>query len=81
MPRPKCIDCESYKLERIIDEKSHMIHHVHVCTNPEFAHVVTGTPVPAEHARQFEVFCGLEGKGFKQRADEPINKSLIAIEK
>ena len=81
MPLPKCIDCKSYKLERIPDQQTRQILHLHVCQHAECAHPVTGTGVPAEQARQMERMCGWDAKYFEKREDEaPATSNVIKLE-
>ena len=68
MSYPFCVNCQYYKDETVVNQNRLM--HLHLCTNKEYGHVVLGGPVQAEQVRMEEKFCGLEARGFLEKAVE-----------
>ena len=65
-PRPFCVNCEHHTT-KLYPGQDQVAHTIHVCLNPDYAHVVNGLPIPAEQSRGHEQLCGFEGRGFKAK--------------
>lgn len=53
---------------------------VDICTHSECRDPVSGSPLPAQAARQQLVFCGFEAKYYSKKPDEPPKPESSVIQ-